>query len=669
MRLFIAEKPSLGRAIAEYLPSKGKPVGTPATHIVCGNDVVTWCFGHLLEVQEPPECKSWNMAALPIDTHLWPQAPRKDAANQVKVIRGLLAECSEVVHAGDPDREGQLLVDELLDYLGNRKPCKRIWLAALDEKSVVTALNSLKNNQDYVNLSASAKARQDGDLLVGINLSRAYTLAAEKTGYNGVLSIGRVQTPTLALIVNRCMAVENFQPKDFFTVNADLRFQAGAFVATWLPGNEIPTDEAGRVLDRGIAETIKGKVEGQTAKVEKFTSAEKQEEPPLPFALSALQAAANKQYGLSAQDVLNTAQELYEAKLTTYPRTDCSYLPENQHEDVSRVLAGLPDDYQALVEAADPARKSSAWNDKKITAHHAIIPTGTKPGQLTARQAQVYDLIVRAYLAQFFPPFIYRQISIIVDVAGETFRANGKTPIQPGWTVINGRNLDEDEKEDEGIKQSLPDLVKGALGDCIRADVVAKKTTPPAYFTEGTLIKAMTNIHQWVDDPELKIRLKETAGIGTEATRAGIIETLKKRRFIVERGKTLRDTEAGRKLILALPERVKSPGLTGLFEQLLSAIAEGTITPAQFLAKQKEFVAKYVDHARNNRIEVGSGSSDQKTGKVEGKPQNCPTCKSGQLRRIKGKNGHFWGCSRYSEGCRATFPDVAGKPKLSTAAG
>jgi|UPI00056BF2A3 DNA topoisomerase III len=660
MRLFIAEKPSLGRAIAEHLSSNTTPIGRPATHIICGNDIVTWCFGHLLEVQEPSEFKAWAMDVLPIDTSSWPQAPRKNVTAQVETIRKLLKDCSEVVNAGDPDREGQLLVDELLEHLDNRKPVKRLWLAALDETSVVTALNNLKDNADYARLSASAKARQDGDLLVGVNLTRAYTLAAQKTGNSGVLSIGRVQTPTLALIVNRCIAAENFKPKDFFTVNASLGFEAGSFIAGWLPGDSIPTDEAGRVLDRSIAEGIKAKVEGQPATIAKYTSSEKQEKPPLPFALSGLQSAANKKYGLSAQVVLDTAQELYEAKLTTYPRTDCSYLPESQYGDASRILASLPDEYKHLAGLADSSLKSSAWNDTKITAHHAIIPTGMKPSALAGNQAQIYELIVHAYLAQFFPPYIYRQISVIVDIVGETFRANGKTPVKPGWTVIYGQ---QDDAENEDIKQDIPELVKDARGECVRADVVAKVTTPPPYFTEGTLIAAMTNIHKYEEDPEFKARLKETSGIGTEATRAGIIETLKKRGFIVEKGKSLRDTEAGRKLILALPERVKSPGLTGLFEQLLSAIADGTITPAQFLSKQKEFVAKYVGIARESAIDIGSSS------KREDQPTiACPECKEGKLRRIKGKKGYFWGCSRFSDGCKATYQDKGGKPNMTKAA-
>jgi DNA topoisomerase-3 len=657
-RLFIAEKPSLGRAIAGYLPVAGTPVGRPATHIVCGSDIVTWCFGHLLEMVEPDgygeQYKTWRFDHLPIIPEQWKLEPKGDARHQLKVIKGLLKDCDEVVHAGDPDREGQLLVDEVLEHLGNRKPVRRIWLAALDEASVRKALADLRDNGDYAKLKASAEARQRGDWLVGMNLTRAYTLAGREQGYDGVLSIGRVQTPTLALIVNRCMTIENFRPVDFFTVEALVSMVAGFFKALWRPGDDITVDEAGRVLDRGIADRIRAKVEGRPVVVTKFEAKEQKQAAPLPFSLSALQAAANRRFGLGAQKVLDTAQSLYEAKLTSYPRTDCSYLPESQWAEVERVLSGLPAEYTELVEAADPKLKSGAWNDKKVTAHHAIVPTGQNPENLSGAERQVYDLIVRAYLAQFFPPYIYRQTNITLDIEGEVFTASGRTPISPGWKVVFGEVEDEDKDEKgEEERQTLPTLQNGDQGTCEKAEVVAKKTKPPAYFTEGTLIQAMTNIHQLVDDPELKKRLRETAGIGTEATRAGIIETLKNRSFIIEKGKQLRDTPAGRKLILALPEQVKSPGLTGLFEQLLEAIAEGVISPNQFLDKQIQYVRKYVEHAMTMTMEV--------------ERHTCPECKKGFLRRIKGgKSGWFWGCSRYAEedGCKATFEDKGGKPDI-----
>lgn len=663
MRLFIAEKPSLGRAIAQFLPTPGTPAGPPGkppTHIVAGDDVVTWCFGHLLEMAEPedydPAFKQWNFDQLPIVPESWNLLPKDDAKGQIKVISSLLARADAVVNAGDPDREGQLLVDELLDYLGNRTPVKRIWLASLDEANVRKALADLRDNADYTNLKASAEARQRGDWLFGLNLTRAYTLAGRRAGYDGVLSVGRVQTPTLALVVNRDLAIANFKPKDFFTVVASIHSAGGTFRARWKPSETVPVDDAGRVLDHALVTTVAASVAGQPGTVIAFDATEKQQAAPLPLSLSALQQTANKQLGLSAQDVLTIAQTLYESKLTTYPRTDCRHLPESQLADAPRILAALPRPYQELVKAADPARKSGAWNDKKITAHHAIIPTG-QPADLEGREAAIFDLIVRAYLMQFFPPHSYRETTIQLDVAGETFKANGKVPLSTGWKRVEGiagdseeEQASEDETDDAG--QTLPTLATGEAVTCETAKIEGKRTTPPAHFTEGTLIRAMTNIHQLVDDPEVRKRLKETAGIGTEATRAGIIETLKKRAFITTKGKHLLSAAAGRSLIGAVPEAVKSPGLTGLFEQVLDGVAEGRVSQEQFLAKQIEFVRKYVAHAQNENIDVDPA-------------QPCPACKSGHLRRIKSEKGPFWGCSRWQEGCKTTFPDKGGKPDLT----
>ena len=687
MRLFIAEKPSLGRAIAQCLPASGQPVGRPATHITAGDDVVTWCFGHLLEMAEPEgygeEYKKWSFASLPIIPAEWKLEPRQEAAAQIKAIRALLKECSEVVHAGDPDREGQLLVDELLDYLGNRKPVRRIWLSALDETSVRRALAGLRDNREYDRLKTAAELRQRGDWLVGMNLTRAYTLAGQRQGGDGVLSVGRVQTPTLALVVGRCLAIEGFTPKDFFTVaavfsiplssHADRSTKTKPFSATWKPNESIPTDEEGRVLDRRHADAARAAVEGRPACVARFEAKEKEQPPPPPFSLSALQQAANKHHGLGAQAVLDLAQELYEARLTTYPRTDCAYLPESQWHEARQVLAGLPAEYAALARQADTSLRSQAFDDKKVTAHHAIVPTGQPPGQLTGPQRLVYDLVVRAYLAQFFPPCRYRDTRIAVEVAGETFETTGITPLEPGWKTVytghgteGGQDAGGEGQEGQGGPgqpetkgNPLPAIKTGDTGTCDKAETIAKKTTPPSHYTEGTLIAAMTRIHQMVADPELKKRLKETAGIGTEATRAGIIENLKKRRFIVEKGKKLVDTPTGRALIQALPEPVKSPGLTGLFEQLLKGVEEGTVSPDRFMEQQIAFVRKYVTHAAENRTASLAPAADAQ----EAPP--CPECRQGRLRRIKGKNGVFWGCTRYADGCKATYPDSKGKPAIA----
>lgn len=663
MRLFIAEKPSLGRAIAQYLPVKGVPQGggqgKGATHIVAGNDVVSWCFGHLLEMAEPDDYnaayKRWSFNTLPIVPTSWRLLPRESAKAQINAIKLLLAKCDIIVHAGDPDREGQLLVDELLEHLGNTKPVQRIWLSALDESNVRKALINLKDNANYANLKASAEARQRGDWLVGMNLTRAYTLAGQRGGYQGVLSIGRVQTPTLALVVNRDLSIENFKPRDFYAVVATVKAAHGDFLARWKPSEDVPVDESGRVIDQKIAEEIATKITGKTGTVESFVAAKKKQMAPLPFSLSTLQAMANKKLGLGAQEVVNIAQSLYESKVTTYPRTDCNYLPESQFGDAAKILASLPAEYEEFVKQADPSLKSPTWNDKKITAHHAIIPTGHR-ASLSGKEKQVFDLIVRAYLAQFFPPYTYCETNIVLNIDGEIFTASGKVPLSPGWKIVYGA-MDEETSsgaKDKSEKQTLPLVKKGESVACKDAKVEFKKTTPPARYTEGTLIQAMTNIHNLVDDPELKRRLKDTAGIGTEATRAGIIETLKKRTFIVEKGKQIISTQPGRQLIAALPNSVKSPGLTGLFEQLLDGIADGRFTMEQFLKKQSEFVTKFVNLAKSSDLGLAPAHP-------------CPLCKIGHLRRRTNNAGLIsWFCVRSQQGCSAIFQNQNGKPDLTT---
>lgn len=417
MRLFIAEKPSVGRALAAVLPGKAIPRGpekSPPTHIEVGNDVVTWAFGHLLEQAQPEDYsesyKHWTFDALPIIPFQWKMKPRADAGHQLAAIKNLLASADEVVNGGDAGREGQLLIDEILEYFECKKPVRRLWLKAMDEASVQAALADLRDNTDYNNLRASAEARARGDWLVGMNLSRAYTLAGRQKGFDGVLSVGRVQTPTLALVVNRDLEIENFRPKDFYTVTAEVGGADRPFSAKWKPSADLPLDDDGRLLDKGLADACAAKVTGATGHVVTFESENKETPAPLPYSLSALQIAANKAFGLSAQDVLNIAQALYEAKITTYPRTDCQYLPLAQHAAAAQILAGLPAEYADLVKQADPSRKSAAWNDKKLEGHdhHGIIPTGQDASHLAGNEKAIFDLVARSYIAQFFSPYVYQ---------------------------------------------------------------------------------------------------------------------------------------------------------------------------------------------------------------------------------------------------------------------
>ena len=608
MMLYIAEKPSLGKAIAAQLPG---PRQASRTHIECGSHVtVTWAFGHLYEQAEPdaylPDSvpkngkgkKRWRLEDLPIIPQAWQKIPKGEAREQLAAIRALLKTAAEVVNAGDPDREGQLLVDEILDAMHWRGPTKRIWLAALDPASVQKALANLKDNTAYRPLRDAAEARARADWLVGMNLTRAYTL---KSSGQGVVSVGRVQTPTLGLVVRRDLEIEQFAPVTFYVPQVTFRHSNGTYKATWkAPATADGLDAEGRLINLPSAQAIITAADHQPGTVKAFDAEDASEAPPLPFTLSRLQAVASSRHGLSAKATLDAAQSLYEDhKLTSYPRTDCPYLPESQMSDARMVLAAVARVNPAmdgLVKGADLSLKSGAWNDKKIGAHHGIIPTSHDQVALSALseiERQVYDLIVRAYLCQFYPPYRFTKTVTITQCAGHEWEAKGRTQLAAGWRAVLGGQ----EKPAEDV-QALPLMKVGDQVEWVDGRVDHRQTKAPPRFTDGTLIAAMSAVHKLVQDPKIKARLKETSGLGTEATRANILETLVKRGFIERKGKTLLSTETGRILIAALPPALTDPGVTGLWEDALAEVAAGNRTLDEFETQQRAFVVKRVEAAK-----------------------------------------------------------------------
>lgn len=416
MRLFIAEKPSLARAIADVLP---KPHRRGDGFIACGNDqMVTWCVGHLLEQAQPDSYDSryarWNLADLPIIPEKWRLQPRPSVAKQLKVIEGLLQQASEVVHAGDPDREGQLLVDEVLDYLQlapeKRQKVQRCLINDLNPSAVERAVSRLRENREFIPLCVSALARARADWLYGINMTRAWTLLGRNAGYDGVLSVGRVQTPVLGLVVRRDEEIENFIPKDYFEVKAHIVTPKDErFVASWIPSDacEPWQDEEGRLLHRSLADHVLERINGKPAIVTGYNDKRESDTAPLPFSLSSLQIEAAKRFGLSAQNVLDCCQRLYEThKLITYPRSDSRYLPDEHFAGRHAVLNAIQAHQPNLTPPTDfnPDQKNRCWDDKKVDAHHAIIPTArASKVNLTENEANIYGLVARQYLMQFCP--------------------------------------------------------------------------------------------------------------------------------------------------------------------------------------------------------------------------------------------------------------------------
>ena len=657
MKLFIAEKPSMARELAKCLP---EPHQRGNGCIRTGGGIVTWAYGHVLQQAEPqdydPKYKRWNADDLPIIPQKWKLLVSPASKDQFKVITALIAspDVDTIVNAGDPDREGQLLIDEILDYVGNKKPVERILLNALDEKSIHESLDDLRSNGDFVHLKESALARSRADWLIGMNLSRAYTLAARRQGHRVVFPIGRVKTPTLALVVRRQRELDNFVPVTYYVVKADFLHKNGVIRAQWQPRDtQGGLDPEGRCVDektaRSILERLQARPDGTIVENKKT---KKKEAQRLPLSLSSLQVLAGKRYGYTPQQVLDTAQELYERKLTTYPRSDCEYLPVNQRKDVPRILqnigaleAGKLAEWAA---GADGKIRSRAWNDSKITAHHAIIPTTVACpfDKLTSMQQHIYYLVAQAYLTQFYPIHEYDQTRMVIEAADETFIAHGKTVTVPGWKVLYQSDKHDEEDEEKG---TLPAVRKGDGVHYQNGQVDKKTTKPPPRFTPSTLLAAMKEIYKYVKDESLKKKLKEVQGIGTEATRATIIQELIQRKFLTTEGKKkyLKPTDDAYLLVDSLPDEMLYPDETAVWEERLYQMSLGKDNLDTFLHDQLSFLDTLVTAARKVVMHLAG-------------IKVCPVCGSAMVKR-HGKYGDFYGCSNYPS-CRHTEP-VDGEKK------
>jgi DNA topoisomerase III len=591
MRLIVAEKPSLARAIAAAIPGRHRTV---ARHIECATgDVIAWCAGHILQMAPPedysPDLAKWTLEALPIVPSRWRH--RVSAPELVESIRALLRKASRVVHAGDPDREGQLLVDEVLLHLGWHGPTDRLLVNDLSRNAIERALAELEPNDRYRALSDAALARQRADWLFGMNLSRLYTLRAGLSGYQGVLSVGRVQTPLLGIIVRRDRDIETFVSKPFFGVEAMLRTAAGEdFRAEWAVGKEHSAllDTEGRLLDPQLAALVAAKVAGRVGTITEHEQTPHSEEAPLPYSLATLQIDTGRKLGLSAARVLEVAQRLYERQLLTYPRSDCTHLPEEHFGQARDVIAAVVAHAPTLVRAcvaADFGRRGRAWNDAKVTAHHAIIPTANRaPSDLDPIDRSVYELVARRYVQLFLPPFEYLQTSVTILVSGEVFRARGRQVTARGWKAFDeAENPGADEGDDLEQDTPLPPLVVGEKVACASARVRERRTKPPRAFTDASLIQAMCHVSELVTDPALRKVLKETDGIGTPATRATIIELLVARGFVERRKKQIRSTAVGRAFVAALPSVATKPDLTAVWEQAIQQIEERRVDIDRFL--------------------------------------------------------------------------------------
>ncbi len=614
MRLWIAEKPSVARAIANALGITSRD----ANCITCSNNnTVTWCFGHMLELESPdyylsddvPEKKNgngklWRMQDLPIVPAVWKHVVKKEAAAQLKMIKKLLSSADEVVNCGDPDREGQLLVDEILEEYHCKAKVKRYWCNAVDDISVRRAVADLRDNSDYTGMRDAARARACADWLVGMNMTRAMTVASGR-----LVTVGRVQSPTLNLVVERDKAIENFQPSPYFNLFAVFSSGGSSFRAKFVPEEGMAgLDAEGRLIDEAAAKNIADAVKAGKAAVAGYEHALKKSAQPLALSLSDMQSEASARWGYGAEEVLNTVQALYEKKLLSYPRTDCRYLPTVQQADIGKVLsaiAGTADSLKDAVKDADSSIRTAVWNDSKTTAHHAIVPTSTSGTLGSEKERNIYTLAAERYLAQFYPAAEYYDTKITVTASGNKFTASGKTPVKAGWQAVTksaaakNREKDDDSGEES---QTLPELMEGQSLTCSNTEVKTAKTKPPKRFTEGTLIRAMENIAQYADDPTSKKILKDGDGIGTSATRAGIISELKTRGFLETQGKNIVSTEVGRAAAAAISPRFRTPALTAVFEKMMTEIEQGTKTIQIFIDSQVRVIRQELDELSRKKI-------------------------------------------------------------------
>ncbi len=629
--LVIAEKPSVARDLAKVLNCGQNANG----YIMGKKHIVTWALGHLVTLADPEaygnKYKTWNLEDLPMLPNKMELVVIKQTAKQYGVVRGLLnrADVDELVIATDSGREGELVARWIIMKAGFKKPIKRLWISSQTDKAIKEGFAKLRPSKEYDNLYYSAQSRAEADWLVGLNVTRALTCK-----YNAQLSAGRVQTPTLAMIVEREEEIRKFRPKDYWTISA----QFNGFTVQWQDSRTNQT----RTFNKEEADGIVAKITGQMGEVVEVKKETKKELPPLAYDLTELQRDANKKFSYSAKQTLNIMQRLYEShKLVTYPRTDSRYITDDIVPTLNERLKSIAvGPYAKLVQGVMRNKISVTKrfvDNSKVTDHHAIIPTEqfVDLSSLNSEERNIYDLIVKRFIAVLSQPFEYEQTTVKLDLAGESFYAKGKIVRLSGWkNVYEGfGRLDEDSDEDDN-DQSLPDIQKGHKAKVVAPRAINGKTKPPARYTEATLLSAMEHPGKFVDNKALKEALESTSGLGTPATRADIIEKLFNTFYIERKGKEIYPTSKGTQLISLVPADLKSPELTAKWEQQLSLISKGKANSNAFVGEMKNYAKKLVGA-------VIASSEQFKHDNVT--REKCPECGK-YLLEVNGKKGKMHVC-------------------------
>lgn len=678
MRLFIAEKPSLAKAIFEGLggnPNTEKKNG----YFQHGDDAVVPCTGHMFETNDPedydPKYAKWIFADLPIPTTFPPVFKIKpDTAAQTRIILSLLEQADSIVHAGDPDEEGCLLVDEILDYAGNKKPVQRLLVVDLNLAPMQKALANLQPNENFRGMTDSALSRALADKAFGYNATRGCTLKGREKGYSGVLNVGRVQSAVLGMVNARTLANQNHTETFYYDVHAMLAMSGHTVKAKYLPVDTDQLDDKKRLASEAQARHITEQVAGKEAVVTVATTKPENTAAPLPLDLSTLQIICAQTYGYDADKTLKILQGLYEThKLVSYPRTNCRYLSDEhwyQTGDIADAVSGTMPEMAEAAGAADKNQKHKAFNPKKLEgeAHHALLPTARNGADisLTEDERNVYRLVAISWLALFYPDAIREKTKVHFDVKGYTFTATQSVTLQQGWQALGkGLEAEDDAADAEDPADTAPagfdlsTLKFSEKGQCQTASVAKTPTKPPKYFTESTLIAAMKNAAKFVSDPVLRKALSEKEGggtLGTEATRAGILKKMAENTGLFsiakEKGykeKVWKTTQQGQEFCAALPAEVTQPDISARWAEKQALIRAGKMTVADFVRENDDYISGLIGNLSQNGINLTvTGTS-------------CPACTKGILVKRNSSKGPFWSCSCYPE-CKTSYPDDDGKP-------
>ena len=634
MIVCIAEKPSVARDIAEVLGAKTRRDG----YIEGNGYQVTWTFGHLCGLLEPqeyqPEWKAWALSQLPMIPQRFGIKVMNDSGimKQFGVIEKLISTADEVINCGDAGQEGELIQRWVLQKALCKCPVKRLWISSLTEESIREGFKKLKDQSDYQHLYEAGLSRAMGDWLLGMNATRLYTLKYAQN--RQVLSIGRVQTPTLALIVNRHLEILNFKPEAYWELKTLYR-------------NTIFSVTKGRFSSVEEGSNFLESVKNADFEITDITTKKGTESALRLFDLTSLQVECNKKFAFSADETLKTIQSLYEKKVTTYPRVDTTYLSDDIYPKIPEILKGLKD-YSLLtapILAGKIPKTKKVFDNTKVTDHHAIIPTGVHPTALSENEKRVFDLVTRRFISNFYPECKISTTTVLGEANKVEFKVIGKQILEPGWRVVFEKAKTEEENEEE--ESTLPIFVKGETGPH-EPTLAEKYTSPPKPYTEATLLRAMETAGKLVDNDELRDALKEN-GIGRPSTRAAIIETLFKREYVRKEKKNLIPTDTGINLILIIKEELlKSAELTGLWEKKLRQIEKGEYKAATFLNELKEMLTQIVYNVKcdNSQIQTRNLVESPKQEEI------CPLCGKGHI--LKGKTAY--GCSEWKAGCNYRRP-------------